>query len=52
MNDHSRPTSRSSTSIRSPAFAAAAGTSRETALEIHDSDDDDDEVVEVIDLVS
>jgi len=40
--------SRSSSNL-SPAPAAAAGRSRETALEIHDSDE---EVVEVIDLVS
>ena len=44
-NRSSRPNSRSSTNIG----AAVAGTSRETALEI---DDSDDEVVEVIDLVS
>jgi len=49
ISNRSRPSSRSGTNNRSPAPAAAAGTSRETALEIHDSDD---EVVEVIDLVS
>lgn len=43
------PSGRSSNN-RYPVAAAAAGRSRETALEIHDSDDD--EVVEVIDLVS
>jgi len=49
ISNRSRPSSGSGTNNRSPAPAAAAGTSRETALEIHDSDD---EVVEVIDLVS
>lgn len=51
LDRHRRGTapSRRTSNNRSPAPAAAAGRSRETALEIHDSDD---EVVEVIDLVS
>lgn len=50
-NRATRPSSQTNNHT-SPFAAAAAGTSRETALEIYDSDDDEEEVVEVIDLVS